>query len=661
LDPPSALPKSDKVSCILKFCVMPPEDKTPDPPEDAHRKEDLRNEIDQLLSDGIAGSAAARIDALWRQEPTLTTAAFLAPRMDNLRERLHLTTLRVAIVRSFTLEPVIPLLRAAAFCFRLDIQVHVGDYNAYMQEILDRNSSLYSFNPDTAIVAARTADIAPELWHDYSTLATADVPAVMERVLGQLEQAAVAFRERSNAALVLHTLEQPTRAAFGVLDSQLETSQADAIQTLNREIRRMARHLPGVYVLDYDALVARHGRLLWEDERKLFSVGLPIAARQLIHLANEWLRLLVPLSGRVAKALVVDLDNTLWGGVIGEDGMTGIKLGADYPGVVYRTLQKAILEVSRKGILLAICSKNNPEDALQALEKHPGMLLRPSDFSAMRINWNEKAQSLREIAAELNIGLDSVAFLDDNPFEREQVRCALPEVLVLDVPEDPMQYAAAVRDYAAFQRLTLSLEDRQRTGFYAEQRERAQVEQSFQSKEDFFRYLQQQAEVAPVQPSTLARVSQLTQKTNQFNLTTRRYTEPQLAEMAGLPGCQLLAMRVRDRFGDLGLVGVAITRDQEDSCEIDTFLLSCRVIGRSLETALLSAVAKSAAARGRWRLVGFFLPTRKNAPAKDFFCRSGFKCHLQDNEGSQWVLDLQNHQIACPEWIELSVINGEQP
>jgi FkbH-like protein len=638
---------------------MPPENKTSDLHLEDH-KEELRHEIDRLIANGMAPSAAARMDALWRQESTLATAGFLAPRIDKLRERLLLTTLRVAIVRSFTLEPVVPLLRAAAFCFRLDLHVHVGDYNAYMQEILDKNSSLYSFNPDVAILAARTADIAPELWSDYPALATADVSAVMERVRSHLEQAVTAFRERSNAALILHTLEQPPRAAFGVLDSQLETSQSDTIQTLNREIRRMARQQTGVYVLDYDALVARHGRLLWQDERKLLSVRLPIAANQLIHIADDWVRLFVPLSGRIAKAVVVDLDNTLWGGVIGEDGMTGIKLGVDYPGVAYQMLQKALLDLSYKGILLAICSKNNPDDAMEVLEKHPGMLLRLADFSAVRINWNDKAQNLREIAAELNIGLDSIAFLDDNPFEREQVRSALPEVFVFDLPDDPIEYAATVRDYAPFERLTLSTEDRRRTSFYADQRKRTEVEQNFQSKEDFFRYLQQEVEVAPMQASTLARISQLTQKTNQFNLTTRRYSEQQLAEMAGMSGCQVLAMRVRDRFGDHGLVGVAITRDTQTSCEIDTFLLSCRVIGRSVETALLSAITKGAAARGCKRIVGFFLPTRKNAPAKEFFCQSGFKCHLRDGEGSQWILNLQEQQIACPDWIKLSVNNGER-
>jgi FkbH-like protein len=286
------------------------------------------------------------------------------------------------------------------------------------------------------------------------------------------------------------------------------------------------------------------------------------------------------------------------------------------------------------------------------------MLLRPSDFAAMRINWNSKPQNLREISAELNVGVESLAFLDDNPFEREEVRNALPEVLVLDLPDDPLQFAAAVRDYPAFERLTLSDEDRDRTNFYTEQRERVEVEQNFQSREDFFRYLQQEAEISPVDASTLPRIAQLTQKTNQFNLTTRRYSEQQIAVMAATPGCQVLSLRVKDRFGDHGIVGAAITFDRTDLCEIDTFLLSCRVIGRLAEMALLSHLTKSAKTAGCTRLAGWFLPTKKNAPASNFFRENGFQCESQNGSGSFWVLDLQNEHIHCPDWIDIKAPHG---
>jgi FkbH-like protein len=282
------------------------------------------------------------------------------------------------------------------------------------------------------------------------------------------------------------------------------------------------------------------------------------------------------------------------------------------------------------------------------------MILQPHDFAAMRINWNGKAQSLREIAAELNIGLDSVAFVDDNPVERQQVRDQAPEAIVLDLPADPMGFAQCLRDCPYFERLTLSEEDRQRGQYYAAQRERAELESSVTSKEDFYRSLEQVADIALVTPATLARVAQLTQKTNQFNLTTRRYTEQQIAEMAACPGWSVWSMRVTDRYADNGLVAVAITHLKNDVCEIDTFLMSCRVIGRTVETALLARLARDARARGAAQLQGWFLPTRKNTPAQDFYSEHGFTESTRAADGTLWSLDLSTVSLATPGWIRIS-------
>ncbi len=619
---------------------------------------DLRKEVDSLISSGSAEAASARLAELWRKESGPASAAFVTSRFEQIRGKIGLRSYRLAFLRSFTVEPAVPLLRASAFVSGIDLTVHVGDFNAYAQEILDEGSSLYRFAPDGVILAVRTADVAPDLWQEFADLSSDDAEKAERRVSNSFAQWIRAFRERSQAALIVHNLEQPSRPACGVLDAQSEAGQTIAIRNVNEGIRRAAAEHRGVYVLDYDGLVARQGRLRWKDERKWLTARMPIAADHLLPMSREWMRFLAPLTGRVAKALVVDLDNTLWGGVIGEDGMTGIKCDAEYPGAAYQSLQRAMLDLSKRGILLAICSKNNPDDAMEALNGHPGMLLRPKHFAAMRINWSDKAHNLREIASELNIGIDSLAFLDDNPVEREQVRAALPEVTVIEMPEDPLEYAATLRECPVFERLTLSAEDQQRTAFYAEQRERSEAEQSFQSKEDFYRFLEQEAEIAPVSAPTLARISQLTQKTNQFNLTTRRYTEQQVADMAARPEWQVSSIRVRDRFGDHGLVGVAITHDEGDACEIDTLLLSCRVIGRTVETALLSHLAECAAARGRRRLSGWFLPTKKNVPAKDFYAQHGFQRDKQTSEGSSWTLDLRTQSIACPKWIKLNVLTG---
>jgi FkbH-like protein len=420
----------------------------------------------------------------------------------------------------------------------------------------------------------------------------------------------------------------------------------------------MAGEHKGIYVLDYDALVARHGRLRWHDERKWLTMRMPLAAENLMHLANEWLRFIHPLTGKVCKALVTDLDNTLWGGVLGEDGLGGIKLGSEYPGAAYQALQRAMLDLFQRGIILAVCSKNNVSDAMEALERHPGMLLRPQHFAAVHINWNDKVQNLYEIAAELNIGTDALAFIDDNPVERARVRVEAPEVTVIDLPNDPMGYAPALRDSPVFERLILSAEDRERGQYYAEQRLRLEFERSASSLEDFYRSLQQELEIAPATADTLTRVAQLTQKTNQFNLTTRRYSEQQLVDMVSSTDWRVYSVRVRDRFGDNGLVGVAITRDVHDVCDIDVLLLSCRVIGRTVETALLSFLVERARSMSMKRLQGWFLPTTKNEPAKEFYPEHKFRLLAERDGGTLWSVDLEEAEFKCPAWIRLTVAGG---
>jgi FkbH-like protein len=362
---------------------------------------------------------------------------------------------------------------------------------------------------------------------------------------------------------------------------------------------------------------------------------------------------------KIAKALVVDLDNTLWGGVIGADGMAGIQLGPEYPGAAYQEMQRALLDLHHRGILLAVCSKNNHDDAMEAIERHPGMLLKSSHFAAIRINWADKAQNLREIAAELKIGVDALAFLDDNPIECQLVRAELPDVFVIDMPREPMELARAVRVCPVFERLSISAEDQQRGAYYQSQREREQAEQSISSREDFYRSLQQEAEISPLTTATLARVAQLTNKTNQFNLTTRRYNEQQITAMVANPGWNCFSIRVKDRFGDNGLVGVAIMHTQDAICEIDTFLLSCRVIGRTVETAFLSFLAHRAQAQGARQVQGWFLPTGKNAPARDFYSSHGFTVVKRNGEATLWRLDLSHEVPQCPQWVGLHIVDGD--
>jgi FkbH-like protein len=618
----------------------------------------LRAEIDQALARGEWRAARTGLERLGNIERSSAAASFAMARYERLRPHLSLTPCRLAILRSFTVEPLIPLLRARAFAGGLDVEVHTGSFDNYAQQMLDSDSDLYRFRPDVVMLAVETRAVLPGVWEDFTGLDGPAAQAAANEFLEALTGWVRIFRSHSAARLLLHTFEMPAAASAGVLDAQTVAGQLRVIEELNRGLRKLARGQTGVYVVDYDALVARHGRERWHDERKWLTMRMPIAADCLPALAEEWLRFLHPLTGRIAKVLVTDLDHTLWGGVLGEDGVAGLQLGREYPGAAYLALQRVLVDLYRRGIVLAIASKNNEAEALAALETHPAMLLRKSHFAAWQIHWDSKVESLRRIAADLNVGLDSLVFLDDNPAEREAVRLALPEVTVLELPLDPMQYVSVVRACPLFERVAQSAEDRARGEYYQQQKERRTAQNGHASLEDFYYSLAQKVEIRRASTAAeLARVAQLIGKTNQFNLTTRRHTAAEVAAYADAGDWAIYTTEVSDRFGDNGIVGVAMVRHGERSgqpvAEIDTFLLSCRVIGRTVEDAMLHFLAEDSRRKGARQMVGWFIPTAKNKPAETFYARHGFRTLEETGAGTLWALDLEERAIDCPPWIEL--------
>ena len=623
----------------------------------------LRAEIDQALAREDWRAARKALERLSNVERSSAAASFAMARYERMRPHLALTPCRLAILRSFTVEPLVPLLRARAFAGGLDVEVHVGGFDNYAQQMLDADSELYRFRPDVVILAIETRAVLPGIWEDFTGLEWTRAREAANEFLDSLSNWVCVFRSQSEARLLLHTLEMPAAASAGILDAQTGEGQARVIEELNRGLRKLAAEATGVYVVDYDALVARHGRERWHDERKWLTMRMPIAADCLPALAEEWLRFLHPLMGRIAKVLVTDLDNTLWGGVLGEDGVSGLQLGREYPGAAYLALQRTLVDFYRRGIVLAIASKNNEAEALAAIETHPAMLVAKRHFAAWQIHWDSKVESLRRIAAELNVGLDSLVFLDDNPAEREAIRLALPEVTVLDLPTDPMQYASVVRGCPLFERLTQSAEDWARGEYYQQQKERRAAQNGHASLEDFYYSLAQKVEIRRVSTSAeLARVAQLIGKTNQFNLTTRRHTAVEVAAYADAADWDVYSTEVSDRFGDNGIVGVAMVRRGERAgqrvAEIDTFLLSCRVIGRTVEDAMLHVLIEDCRRQGIERMVGWFVPTAKNKPAERFYARHGFHALERTEAGTLWALDLDGRMIACPAWIELRAQAG---
>ena len=619
-----------------------------DAPDDASRQAESRR-------------AAHMLAAHWRSAPS--SAAWTAGRFQKLAPALSAPKCDLLVLRSFTLEPVVPLTRACMAEYGVDLRVRFGEFNAWTQELLSPASLVYQDpNPDAIVLAVQTRDVSPALWVEASTLDGAalsdEADRVAEAILGPLR----ALRERSQAHVIVHALEKPAVAAAGVLESTggQSLTQSAAIDRVNAKLREAAASMPGVYVLDYDGLIARFGRDRWYDEDKFLTVRLPMVADALLPLAREWTKYLLPAMGRQAKCLVLDLDNTLWGGVVGEDGPTGIRLGIEHPGAHYMAIQRAALDLYQRGILLALCSKNNPDDAMEVIEKHPHMVLNPEHFAAVRVNWTDKAQNLREIAADLNIGIDSLVFLDDNPVERELVRSLVPEVTVLEpASDDPKDMLAAVRGCPLFERLTLSGDDRKRGQMYAQQRQRAELESSAGSLEDYLRSLEMEADVgvldASSDPAIVERVAQLTQKTNQLNMTTKRYSVQEIRTMAEDPARRIYWIGVRDRFGDNGIVGVMIANASGKAWELDSFLMSCRVIGRTVETCMLATLAEHARQAGATALQGWFLPTKKNPPAEAIYRDHGFAELERTDGGVLWGLDIVANAPEQPQWIARQV------
>lgn len=619
----------------------------------------LRQDIDESIADDDAIRARALIAKLWRQRPGPALAGFVTGRLRKVPAEPTRSQATVAIVRSFTVEPAVPVLKAAAAVNGIDLTVHVGDFNTYGQDLLDPSRPLHAeWDADVVIVAVQLRDVGAELCDGFASTSPEDIDKACTQIVDQFTAMVEGFRRLSNATLVIHGFEQPTAAALGVADRTAERSQRRSIQSLNDRLAELADAHRGVHILDYDALIARDGRARWHDAQKWHLMKAPVRADRLADLADEWLRFIQPAIGKVAKVLAVDLDNTLWGGVLGEDGIDGIRVGPDSSGAGYAYLQRSILALRARGILLAVCSKNNHADVIEALERHPEMLVRPESFSAIRANWDSKVDNLRAIAAELNIGIDSVAFLDDSPYECNLVREVLSEVTVIELDREPTDEWNPIERNPLFERLTLLDEDRNRATYYDEQRSRQDALDAAHSVEEYLQSLGTKVSVDLATPPEIERVAQLTQKTNQFNLTTRRYSESDITAFVDDPAYRVWATHAADRFGDHGLIGVVIARADAQTWSIDTMLLSCRVIGRGVERAMLAVVADEVRANGALALEGEFIPTAKNAPAGRFYEESGFEqleaaSQAEPVDATTWRLPLGESSIEPPPWIEL--------
>ena len=410
-----------------------------------------------------------------------------------------------------------------------------------------------------------------------------------------------------------------------------------------------------VDILDCERLSARIGKALWMDPRYWHLSKQAVSLQALPLLARHLTAIIAANLGLARKCLVLDLDNTLWGGVIGEDGLTGINLGGDHVGESFIAFQEAIRLLKQKGVVLAVCSKNNEADAREPFERHPEMRLKLDDFAVFTANWEPKPDNLRRIAQSLNIGLDALVFVDDNPAECAAVRQALPEIDVLELPADPAHYARTLWDYLGFESATLTAEDAARTDQYRARAAVTQLEQGVGSVEELWESLDMQATIAPFNELDLPRIVQLIGKTNQFNLTTRRYNQAQIESFVRNPACIHFTLRLRDRFAEHGLVSLLIAVRQGQTFEIDTWLMSCRVIGLSVEQSMLAHLCQQAAGGGVTRLRGLYLPTAKNGLVKDLYAKLGFVLSGERDGGAVWDYEVDGSRPITNPFIQTTI------
>jgi len=587
----------------------------PTPPEDFIQR-------CQALASGSAspGLEAASLAAfrLSAQQSLLLSRAIRRCRAA-VADLSPLSGFRLGVLASTTFDLVIDCIPAAAARHGVSVEIVSAPYDQVMQQALDPTSDINRAHLDAVLVA---------IDHRWLNLDHADLASGgLERVqsaLAKLQAVVQNLRSHGNAAAILQTVPAPPQTLFGSYDRRVPGSVRTMVDDINRGIVALADDT-GSYVLDAAALAERIGTDLWFDPVHWVSYKLPFSAECFPVYADMLGRLLGAIRGKARKCLVLDLDNTVWGGVIGDDGLEGIVVGQGSPrGEAFLSVQQCALELRQRGVILAVSSKNDDAVARRPFREHPDVLLREDHFAVFQANWIDKPANLEAIAKALNIGVDALVVLDDNPAERAQIRAALPMVAVPELPNDPSRYAWYLMAAGYFEAVAYSTEDAARADSYQADARRTEVMATTRDLGDYLKSLEMKIRFAPFDAKSRQRITQLINKTNQFNLTTRRYTEADVAAMEVDDAVFTLQVRLEDKFGDLGMIGVVICRAAGDTWEIDTWLMSCRVLGRRVEETVLAHLIPAAREHGITWLLGTYLPTAKNALVSDHYAKLGF-------------------------------------
>ncbi len=552
--------------------------------------------------------------------------------------KLRGRALKVEILCTYNIEPILPVLSFALSCLPAQPDLQLGpldNIEAHIAQSAGRPEKL----PDARVIIWRVEEILPESLFPFSHGFPEAIVGRLEQTIQRVERVvSLHQRHMPEVPLFVSTIPTPLHFSSPVFSAQHSGGLSAAVGRINQKIFEVATRGDGVYAFDVAGWAAAQGSSQ-ADPMLDFLARQPFSARGQVAFGLFLARNLRPLIVPRRKVLAIDLDETLWGGVVGEDGIENLRLGHDFPGNVHLRIQREVLELRNRGILLVLLSKNNEADARQAFESLPDMLLKWDDFAVRKVDWNHKHNNLVAAAAELGLGLDSFVVIDDSDYEREQIRQLTPEVLILNRSSDPLQILRALWETDVFDALMLTIEDRQRHQDYA-----VRAARDFQGDHDdlaeFLKSLEIEATIEEIGSSNVERVVTMLGKTNQFNLTTRRHSRTQVQAMLQTPGAIALALRLRDRFGDQGIVAALLALPSDGATlTIDSFLVSCRALGRGVEDALWAAMIDRAKHQNVQRLEADYIATAKNGIVSELYQRLGLSCVAEEGISKRYALE----------------------
>jgi FkbH-like protein len=555
-----------------------------------------------------------------------------------LLKQTNLVPTRIAILGGSTTTQIRDMLELFLLAKGIEPVFYESGYNRYSEDVLFGNPELWNFRPD--IVFIHTT------WHNVSQFpqlleSETEVEPHVRREMARFVSLWEKIHTELGAVIIQNNFDLPRLRPLGNLEASQSFGRVNFLLRLNAEFAKYARSHAHLLINDILYLCAQVGLEGWLGNGYWYNFHMALSPTATAALANNVAAMVKAIYGKSKKCLVLDLDNTLWGGIIGDDGVQNLVLGRDHPvGEAFLDFQRYVKDLQRRGVILAACSKNDAENAEGGFS-HPDSILKLEDFSAFKANWNPKPENIREIAAELNIGLDSMVFVDDNPAERALVAQELPEVAVPDVGSDVSSFAEILEHEAYFEVHKLVQDDLGRSAYYNSNAERKASQSSFCNYGEFLASLEMMAEIGPFLPAYLERITQLINKTNQFNLTTRRYTSAEVEAITRDPAFITLYGRLTDKFGDNGLVSVLIGRVFDNAVELDLWLMSCRVLNREMELAMFDALIEQCQARGIRKIVGVYIPTKKNRMVAGHYSSLGFSPMGENSDGRErWFYDV---------------------